>query len=114
LYRSDADQVGIVCAMSKWHANNENYWYAYHTHQHEFLTNVGNGDLVLGMMDAQRVVVLPFDVLRQNLDKLNTTTAPDRLTYWHIHVSRDRDGNLSLMRARGEPALPLDRYVVNL
>jgi hypothetical protein len=114
IYRSDTNKIGIVCAMSKWHENNENYWYAYHSHQDEFLSTVGQGYLVLGMMDAQSTVILPLDILHQNLSKLNTTTAPDRRSYWHIHISRTADGGLSLLRARGELPLPLDRYIVRL
>jgi hypothetical protein len=114
IYRSEKNEIGVVCAMSKWHDKNENYWYAYHTHQDEFLEKVGKGYFVLGMMDSDTAVVLPLDVIRQNLPKLNTTTTPDRRTYWHIHISRGKGGALWLQRARGEAPLPLDRHVVKL
>jgi hypothetical protein len=114
IYRSDGSEIGIVCTMSKWHSKNENYWYAYHPHQDEFLATTKQGYFVLGMMDAERAVELPVEVLRQNLGKLNTTTTPDGRTYWHIHVSRSGSGGLSLQRARGEAPLPLDHYIVEL
>jgi hypothetical protein len=114
IYRSDNNEVGIVCAMSKWHAKNENYWYAFHSHQDEFLQRTRQGYFVLGMMDSEVALSLPIQVVRDNLSKLNTTTTPDRRTYWHIHVSPSRDGGFSLQRARGEPPLVLDRYVVKL
>ena len=114
LYRSEARDVGVVCTMSKWHAKNENYWYAYHPHQNEFLKTAKQGYFVLGMMDVEFAIVLPVDVIRQNLDKLNTTTTPDGRNYWHIHISRSGRGGLSLQRAKGEPPLPLDNYVLQL
>lgn len=112
IYRSDGSEVGIVCTMSKWHAKNENYWYAYHPHQNEFLGTTKQGYFVLGMMDSEEAIILPLTVIRQNLDKLNTTTTPDGRSYWHIHISRSGSGNLSLQRARGEPPLSLDRHIV--
>lgn len=114
VYRSDDGELGIVCTMSKWHSKNENYWYAYHPHQDEFLSTTRRGYFVLGMMDLSLAVSLPVEVVRQNLDKLNTTTTPDGRSYWHIHISRSRNSGLSLQRARGEPPLPLDRYIVQL
>jgi hypothetical protein len=114
IYRSDNNEIGIVCTMSKWHAKNENYWYAYHPHQDEFLVAMGEGYFVLGMMDSEVAVALPVSVIRQNLGKLNTTTTTDGRTYWHIHVSRSGSGGLSLQRAKGEPSLPLDPYIIQI
>jgi hypothetical protein len=111
IYRSDDSEIGIVCMMSKWHAKNENYWYAYHPHQDEFLATTKQGYFVLGMMGSDDAIVLPVQKIRQNLDKLNTTTTPDGRSYWHIHISRSGTGFL-LQRAKGEPPLPLDRYIV--
>jgi len=114
LYRSDGNEIGVVCAMSKWHQKNENYWYAYHPHQDEFLETASQGYFALGMMDVESAIVLPVEIIRQNLDRLNTTTTPDGRSYWHIHVSRSGRGGLSLQRARGEPPLSLDHYVLKL
>jgi hypothetical protein len=112
IYRTEDDQIGIVCSMSKWHAKNENYWYAYHPHQDGFLASVRRGYFVLGMMDSEAAVALPADVIRQNLGKLNTTTAPDGRSYWHIHISHSETGELVLHRAKGEPPLPLGQYTL--
>jgi hypothetical protein len=114
IYRTDDDRIGVVCTMSKWHVKNENYWYAYHPHQDQFLASVRHGYFVLGMMDMEAAVALPTDVIRQNLDKLNTTTTPDGRSYWHIHISRSHTGQLLLHRARGEPPLALDRYTLQI
>jgi hypothetical protein len=114
IYRSNGNELGVVCTMSKWHAKNENYWYAYHPHQDEFLGTAKRGYFVLGMMDAGVAIALPLEVIRQNLEKLNTTTTPDGRSYWHIHVSPSREGGFSLQRARGEPPLSLDRHVLRI
>jgi hypothetical protein len=114
VYRTDNDQLGVVCTMSKWHAKNENYWYAYHPHQDDFLATTREGYFVLGMMDAEEALVLPVELIRDNLDKLNTTTTPDGRRYWHIHISRSSRRTLSLQRARGEAPVVLDRYVLRI
>jgi hypothetical protein len=73
------------------------------------------GFFVLGMIDLPTAVALPLVVVRENLDKLNVTVRLDGLRrYWHFHISRSESGSLSLQRARGEPPLPLDRYVVQI
>ncbi len=114
IYRSEANEIGVVCTMSKWHAKNENYWYAYHPHQDKFLATTKDGYFVLGMMDLELAVVLPVEVIRQNLGKLNTTMTPDGRSYWHIHVSRSENGALSLQRAKGEPSVSVDRYMLRI
>lgn len=114
IYRSDSGELGVVCTMSKWHSKNENYWYAYHPHQDAFLATAKRGYFALGMMDLDIAVSLPVEVVRQNLDKLNTTTMLDGRSYWHIHVSRSNGGGLSLQRARGEASLSLDRFIVQI
>jgi len=114
MYRSQNNELGIVCVMSKWHEKNENYWYAFHTHQKEFLEQMSDGYFVIGMMDRDSVVAIPLKVIQQNLKKLNTTTAQDRLTYWHVHVTKGRGGSLWLQRAKGESPLPLDSFIVRL
>lgn len=114
IYRSEDNDLGIVCTMSKWHVKNENYWYAYHPHQDEVLGETKRAYFVLGMMDLEQAIAIPLEIMRQNLGKLNTTHTPDGRSYWHIHIARTRAGSLALQRAKGEPSLPLDRYIVNL
>ena len=86
--------------MSKWHAKNENYWYAYHPHQDQFLASAKHGYFILGMMDLDVAVALPVEVMRQNLGKLYTTTTPDGRSYWLIHISRS--GSWRARSAAGE------------
>jgi hypothetical protein len=114
IYRSDTNEIGIVCAMSKWYSKGDGYWYAYHPHQDEFLGATAQGYFLLGMMDSEVALALPVSVMRENLGKLNTTTTADGRTYWHIIVARSANGSLSLQRAKGEPPLPLDSYVIQI
>jgi hypothetical protein len=114
IYRSDDNKIGIVCTMSKWYSQNESYWYAYHPHNDEFLGAMEQGYFVLGMMDSDVAVALPVSVIRQNLSMLNTTTTADGRTYSHIRVTRSASGDLSLQRARGEPPLPLNPYIMQI
>jgi hypothetical protein len=113
-FKSDNNEIGIVCTMSKWYADGDGYWYAYHSNQDQFLSSVKDGYFVLGMMDADSAIVLPLRTIRENLEKLFTTTIPGGETYWHINVDRGTNGALSLHRARGEPSLPLDSYKMRI
>jgi hypothetical protein len=113
MYTDEAKRFRVVCTISKWHAGHQNYWYAFHTHHDEFLRDADSGLFVLGMMNLDCALVLPLKVVKENLDKLNTTETADR-KYWHIHVARTADGDLSLQRARGETPLALGRFVLKL
>ena len=113
-YKSENSEVGIVCTISKWYADGDGYWYAYHSNQDQFLDSVQNGYFVLGMMDSDAAIVLPLRLIRENLSKLSTTAIPGGETYWHINVDRGLKGRLSLHRARGEPSLPLDNYIIRV
>jgi hypothetical protein len=114
MYRDDAKHFRVVCTMSKWHLENQNYWYAFHPHQNEFLSDAEAGLFVLGMMNLDCAVVLPLKVIEQNLDKLNTTVTPEGRKYWHVHIARATNGTLFLQRARGEAPLPLTQYILKL
>jgi|GEM_PF-3799018 len=113
-YKSDDDEIGIVCTISKWYPDGDGYWYAYHSSQDRFLGMAKRGYLVLGMMDSEHAIVLPREIIFANLEKLSTTTIPGGETYWHLNIDRDANGALSLHRAKGEPSLRLDDYVVRI
>jgi hypothetical protein len=113
-YKSEDNEIGIVCTISKWYVDGDGYWYAYHSNQDRFLGSVKHGYFVLGMMDVDAAIVLPLQLIRENLEKLSTTAIPGGETYWHINVDRGLHGALSLHRARGEPSLPLDGYIMRI
>ena len=114
MYRDDQKKFRVVCTMSKWHSENQTYWYAYHPHQDEFLVEAAEGFFVLGMMNLDTAVVLPRNVIQKNLEKLNTTEIPGGRKYWHIHIARSNSGELFLQRARGEQPLALKQFTLKL
>jgi hypothetical protein len=113
-YKSDNNEIGVVCTVSKWYPDGDGYWYAYHSNQDQFLGSVKRGYFVLGMMDNDSAIVLPLQVIRENLAKLSATSIPGGKTYWHINVDRSGNGTLSLHRAKGEPPLRLDGYIMRI
>jgi hypothetical protein len=113
-YKSEGNEIGIVCTISKWYADGDGYWYAYHSNQDQFLSSVRHGYFVLGMMDSDTAIVLPLSLIKENLNKLSTTKIPGGETYWHINIDRGPRGALSLHRTRGEPSLPLDSYIMQI
>ena len=113
-YKSEDNEIGVVCTISKWYEDGDGYWYAYHSNQDQFLDSVKHGYFVLGMMDSDTAIVLPLNLIRENLNKLSTTSIPGGETYWHINIDRGPRGALSLHRARGEPSLRLDSYIMQI
>jgi hypothetical protein len=114
MYRDDQKNFRLVCTMSKWHSENQTYWYAYHPHQDEFLVDAAEGFFVLGMMNLDSAVVLPRNIIQKNLEKLNTTEIPGGRKYWHIHIARSNSGELFLQRARGERPLLLEQFTLKV
>jgi hypothetical protein len=115
LYWDAAHRVRAACSISKRYVKRSSYpyWYAYHPQWDEFLSEGSTSFFVLGCMDLEFAFAIPRDVLRPQLDLLNTTTTQDGHTYWHVHLT-EKAGAYALLLPKKSSSLPLDRYRVNL
>ncbi len=100
----------IVCSVSKRYTKGAYpYWYAYHPQWDEFLGEGKDAYFVLGCMDLDYAFAVPLDVLRSNLQHLNTTTT-ERSTYWHIHLVDMPDGKIALQLPKISKQLSLEGF----
>lgn len=116
LYWDTTHETRLVCTISKRYAARASYpyWYAYHPQWDEFLREGANSFLVLGCMDLGFAFAIPWRVLHENLDGLNTTTTKDERTYWHIHLTELDPGSYAILLPKKSKTLLVEQYKVAL
>jgi hypothetical protein len=87
---------------------------AYHTQWDEFLKEGERGYLVLGCMDRDHAFAIPTDVFCPLMEDLNTTRNEDGTYYWHIQLTEDASGDLSLIVPKRKNNSPLSEYRLKL
>lgn len=87
-YSSDKS-VRLICAVSKEHerGNQTGYWFAFHPHQKEFLSEAEDSYIAFGCGNKNRIILLPSEKFIPFLDFMNTTQKDDRF-YWHVQILR--------------------------
>jgi hypothetical protein len=110
----DADHaVRVACSISKRYTRGAySYWYAYHPKWDTFLGEAKTAYFVLGCMDLPHAFAIPLDVMRRQLEILNTTTTDKNYTYWHVHLIDTPQGVALVLPTAGH--LSLDEYRVQL
>jgi len=98
----DADLI-VTCAVSKEYsgAKATGYWFAFHPHQLEKLSESKNAFASFGCGSAAQIALLPIAFLTSQLDGLNKTHGRDGRSYWHVIIHREGDRYI-LHRRKGE------------
>ncbi|PTN37876.1 hypothetical protein [Desulfonatronum sp. SC1] len=111
-YHSVDKSIRVNCAVSKEHdpEKNPNYWYAFHPHQRDYLSEGVNSFVVFGCGSSKRVLVIPFNDFIKWLDGTWTTEKEDRY-YWHVVIDRNGD-KYSLRRRKGLDCIDLTMYLL--
>ncbi len=110
---STADQtISVICAVSKtyFRGGRNTYWFAFHSHQKEFLEGASTGYVAFGCGDEENIILIPFDEYKNLLDGMHTTVKSNRL-YWHVNISQDNN-DFNLNRKKGENRISLDAYLL--
>ena len=91
-YSSPDNQISVICSISKEHdaETTPNYWFAFHPHQREFLSQCSRAYVALGCGSADRILLIPFDVFQGWLED-SWTTAKEDSVYWHVVIYRQED-----------------------
>lgn len=89
LWCTPDDAVGLVCLVSRPY-DADAYWFAFHPHQAQALDHVRNGYVALGCGASERLLLVPWPVVREVLPQL-PQTRQDRRTYAHLHLVRRSD-----------------------
>jgi hypothetical protein len=113
LYWDASHAKRVACSISKRYTRGAYaYWYAYHPTWNAFLGEAESAYFVLGCMDLPDAFALPLDVMRRQLNILNTTTTDKDYTYWHIHLVDIPEGIALVLPASGH--LLLEEYRVRV
>jgi hypothetical protein len=116
LYWSPSKNVRVACTISKRYPKNPSipYWYAYHPSWDQFLSEGARSFLILGCMDLDLAFAMPRDVIKSQLDFLNTSRdVDDSVMYWHIHLQED-EGEISLLLPKKRSQLSLMPFQLKL
>jgi hypothetical protein len=111
-YSSDESKTGIVVVISKVFEpeTRENYWFAFHPHQKEFLEEHQNGFIVLGCGSEKQILLIPKDQLFKWLDGCWKTKEEKRY-YWHITVFKEMD-KFVLHRSKGNENIDVSKFLI--
>ena len=89
-----------------------NYWFAFHPHQKDFLSNTLKSFVCFGCGSERQLLAIPSADFVKWLDGMNVTRSEDRF-YWHVSIFKD--GNrFVLHRKRGTDQCDLTSYLVPL
>lgn len=102
LYSDNQGTVHAVVAVSKKYIRSEEfYWYAYHESQRQFLSESRDAFMIFAMADLSTAFAIPYSLLEQNREKLNSTVRPNGNEYKHIFIYIN-NGNFSMRLKAGE------------
>lgn len=116
LYWNPSKNVRVACTISKRYPKNPSvpYWYAYHPNWDEFLREGARAFLILGCMDRDVAFTIPRDIIKSQLESLNTSREADgEVMYWHIHLQQD-ENEISLLLPKRRSQLSLMPYQLKL
>ena len=102
-----------MCAVSRTYQRkdpgNQGYWFAFHTHQREFLEVTTAGYAGFGCGSPDRIVLFPAHELAPLLDRMPETQRNGR-SYRHLRI-RQKDGEWTLDFRKGEHQV-ITQYVL--
>ena len=108
---SPDSQLALVCAVSREHTS-VNYWFAFHPHQKDFLSNTPKSFVCFGCGSERQLLAIPSADFVNWLEGMNVTRSDDRF-YWHVSIFKE--GNrFMLHRKRGTDQCDLTSYLVPL
>ncbi len=90
------------------------YWYAFHPAWKEFLEGADEALFVLGCMDKDEAFAIPLPTITGFLPKLNQTVREGGVSYWHVLINTNSDGNLALYSSRTGDKLDLRPFSLPL
>jgi len=111
-YSSPDEELAIVCTVSKEHKIREHisYWFAFHPHQKEFLTQATDRFVAFGCGSEATLLFIPLADFEQWLDDMWTTEKDGRI-YWHVRIHIE-NSHLLLDRRKGKGRLDVTHYLL--
>ena len=112
LFSSSDEKVGVICLNSRKHemGKHAKYWFAFHPHQKETITQFSQGFVAFGCGSADLIVFIPAKEFVTWLERFWTTELEDRF-YWHVRIVGDK-AKLTMDTRAGFKAIDVTQYVV--
>ena len=103
----------VLCVVSKQHERSSKhfYWYAFHPHQKETLERGEEAFVAFGCGSADSLILIPLTDFEPWLVGLNQTIGENK-RYWHVHISKDKEGAMTLERKRDYENIDVSKYVL--
>ena len=111
-FYSNDGEIRLVCAVSRQHERSglPAYWFAFHPHQQNFLTEASQSYIAFGCGSSDRVLLMPFEDFEPYLEGLHITDRGDR-HYWHVPIQRIEE-DYTLLRRKGLANVDLTQYTL--
>jgi len=109
LYSDNLGTAHAVVAVSKRYMRSEEfYWYAYHESQRQFLSESNDAFMIFAMADLNTSFAIPYSLLEENRDKLNSTIRPNGNEYKHIFIYMNN--SKFTMRLKAGEEVDIDKF----
>lgn len=101
-YTDKEKTTGLICLVSKKYdpSSYQQYWYAFHPYQSEFLEKFKTGYVAFGCGTSDKILLVPYKEFADKLSFLNTTQRANSF-YYHIHIN-EKGNKLSLLLHKKE------------
>lgn len=90
-FKNAEDNIRVTCSVSRYHEREKRYWFAFHTHQYEYLDQVEHSYAAFGCGSSETLFLIPFGEFKLWVNNLYRTETPDR-DYWHVVIRKS--GNI--------------------
>ena len=112
VYSSPDEKLLAVCINSREYkkAASSGYWFGFHPHHRDMLQNHEKSFVALGCGSKDSILLVPAADFVPWLEKCYKTEQEARF-YWHIRVTKDKDGYVLRLRKGTEP-VRLDKYLL--
>lgn len=107
-YTDKEHSIGLICAISKVHklTNSSKYWFAFHLHQHDFLSEFLISYIAYGCGSAENIFLIPYSEFEPLVKNMWTTENESRM-YYHV-VILQKDKKFLLQQPKNEKQLLKD------
>lgn len=101
---SSGNETGVVISVSKEYTQGKRnkYWFAFHPHFSDNLSNYNLKYLLYGCGSADQAVFIPLKIIEDNKKYMWHTERENGKIYWHINIFKFEDGKLYLQTPLNE------------
>lgn len=111
LFSDASDDYRIAISLSKkYERKDQTYWYAYLEPMRNFLEVAKISFMVYGMLDKNFAIAIPYKVIEEYKNKMNTTPAKNnRSEYWHVSF-REENNQIKLILPKSGELISLEEF----